>query len=219
MRTRPALLTLTFTILALLIGLPVPDATYSANPSKYAHIQDDDPNPLPKHASPEDKQLLHELLESRALQPLALPGPPPGTLWTPSEYESLEGVLIRWGSYNSLLTEFVVGITAASANLCTGSGTPYACCTGSGTGTCDIASTKVFVSVDNSSVEASAYSTLQGAGADMSQVEFIICPTDTVWIRDYGPRFIVEDESRAIIDHTYNRPRPYDDAFNDFLSR
>ena len=67
MHTRPALLTLTFTILALLIGLPVPDATYSADtaysgaPPEYAGIEDDEPNPLPRTASPEDKQLLDDL--------------------------------------------------------------------------------------------------------------------------------------------------------------
>jgi hypothetical protein len=94
----------------LLIGPPVPDATYSADttysgvPAQYAGIQDDDPNPLPRYASPEDKQLLHELLESRALQAQsaqaleALVGPPSGVLWTPAEYEEMAGVLVRWGS-------------------------------------------------------------------------------------------------------------------------
>ena len=42
MRIRPARLTSTLTILAVLVGLPIPDATYSADPTRYAHIQDDD---------------------------------------------------------------------------------------------------------------------------------------------------------------------------------
>ena len=45
MRARPAVLTLTFTILALLIGLPIPDATYSADATysgaKFAGVEDD----------------------------------------------------------------------------------------------------------------------------------------------------------------------------------
>jgi len=204
-------------VFGLLLATPSP--TYAVDPEKYAGIEDDDPNPLPAYASEEDKRLLDELLSQRLLQPLALPGPPSGTLWTPSEYEALEGVLIRWGSYNSLLTEFVVGITAASANLCTGSGTPYACCTGSGTGTCDDISTKVWVSADTSSAQSSAYSTLQGAGADMSKVEFIVYDSDSVWIRDYGPRYTYEDSARTIIDFTYARPsRPKDNAFNEALA-
>jgi agmatine/peptidylarginine deiminase len=39
-----------------------------------------------------------------------------------------------------------------------------------------------------------------------------------VWIRDYGPLFISEDRVRAVIDHTYNRPRPRDDQIPDFIA-
>ncbi len=52
----------------------------------------------------------------------------------------------------------------------------------------------------------------------MSQVEFIVVDTDSVWIRDYGPRFISEDGSRAIVDHTYNRPRPLDNQIPDYIA-
>jgi agmatine/peptidylarginine deiminase len=48
----------------------------------------------------------------------------------------------------------------------------------------------------------------------MARVHFVL-PTaiDTVWQRDYGPRYIYEGNCRAVIDHQYNRPRPNDDAF------
>jgi len=52
----------------------------------------------------------------------------------------------------------------------------------------------------------------------MDQVEFITYTCDSVWIRDYGPRFIFEDDFRAMVDHTYNRPRPLDNLFTDYLS-
>ena len=52
----------------------------------------------------------------------------------------------------------------------------------------------------------------------MSQVQFIIVDTDSVWIRDYGPRFISEDGARAVIDHTYNRPRYLDNQIPDFIA-
>ena len=52
----------------------------------------------------------------------------------------------------------------------------------------------------------------------MGQVEFITYTADSVWIRDYGPRFIFEDNARAMVDHTYNRSRPNDNAFTDYLS-
>src|SRR5690606_16902251 len=35
---------------------------------------------------------------------------------------------------------------------------------------------------------------------------------NSVWMRDYGPRFVEEDGVPAIVDHVYNRPRPLDDA-------
>jgi hypothetical protein len=61
----------------LLFGLLLvtPSPTYAVDPEKYAGIEDDDPNPLPAHASEEDKRLLDELLKQRLLEPLALPGP------------------------------------------------------------------------------------------------------------------------------------------------
>ncbi|MCK4607660.1 MAG: agmatine deiminase family protein, partial [candidate division Zixibacteria bacterium] len=40
----------------------------------------------------------------------------------------------------------------------------------------------------------------------------IIAPTNSIWTRDYGPWFIFQEDGRmAIVDHIYNRPRPYDD--------
>jgi agmatine/peptidylarginine deiminase len=47
---------------------------------------------------------------------------------------------------------------------------------------------------------------------NMANVAFIIAPTDSVWIRDYGPRFDLLDDVRVITDHIYNRPRTYDDG-------
>lgn len=64
--------------------------------------------------------------------------------------------------------------------------------------------------------QSSAASTLATAGADMSRVVFVsqACSSGCrVWMRDYGPRFIDNEGTRAAIDHVYNRPRPVDDAF------
>ena len=119
--------------------------------------------------------------------------PPSGTVRTPAEYEVNDGMFISWGSFNSLLTDMTVAVT---------------------TGT----EATVWIAVADASQQASAESTLNGAGADMDQVEFVTYSTDTVWMRDYGPRFIIEDGERAIVDHTYNRPRPSDDGFPDFIS-
>ena len=154
-----------------------------------AGIVDDDPNPLPRN-----------LTEAERALPIPLPeswpelAPPTGTVSTPAEYAVNDGLLIRWGSFNSVLTEMAVGVT-----------------TGDPDGI-------VHILVTGSSQQSGATSVLQGAGADMSQVDFITYSANTVWIRDYGPRFIREDDQRAIVDHVYNRPRPLDDAFPDYLA-
>jgi hypothetical protein len=36
-------------------------------------------------------------------------------------------------------------------------------------------------------------------------------PLNSVWARDYGPRYVYEGDVRVITDHQYNRPRPQDD--------
>jgi agmatine/peptidylarginine deiminase len=149
-------------------------------------IVDDDPNPLPRSMTPEERRLPLPLPSLRLDQPI-------GAVFTPSEYDFNEGLLIRWGSYNALLTEMAVGITT---------GDPEA---------------MVWILVTGSSQQSSCTSTLTGAGADMDQVAFITYSSNTVWIRDYGPRFIFEDGGRAMVDHTYNRPRPLDNAFTDYL--
>ncbi len=151
-------------------------------------IVDDDPDPLPRFAAPE------ELLLPPLELPKALLAPPAGVVDCPSEYSHNEGLLIRWGSFNDVLTAMTVPIT-----------------TGDPDGI-------VYILVWSPSLQTSATTTLTNAGADMSQVEFIVVDTDSVWIRDYGPRFISEDGHRAIVDHTYNRPRPLDNQVPDFIA-
>ena len=132
------------------------------------------------------------------MPPMELPkvmlAPPAGDVNCPPEYGPNEGLLIRWGDFNSVLTAMTVPIT-----------------TGDPDGI-------VYILVSGASQQASATSTLTGAGADLSQVEFVQVSTNSVWIRDYGPRFISEDGSRAIVDHTYNRTRPLDNQIPDFIA-
>jgi agmatine/peptidylarginine deiminase len=61
--------------------------------------------------------------------------------------------------------------------------------------------------------QTSAQNTIAAAGADMSRVKFMARTNDTIWIRDYGPRYIFEGDCRAITDHQYNRPRANDNSF------
>jgi agmatine deiminase len=54
----------------------------------------------------------------------------------------------------------------------------------------------------------------------MDSVVFVNEPSNTVWIRDYGPNNIYSNnvEDLYFVDWVYNRPRPDDDAVPAALS-
>ncbi len=176
--------------LLLMPCVALPAAPKAVDPAYLATIRDDDPHPLPRGFS------AWELANYRApAMPSAVLAPPSGPARAQAEYESNEGLLIRWGSFNALLTEMTVAITTGDR------------------------SARVYVVVTGTSQQASASATLAGAGADLSRVGFVTqaCNPSTacsVWMRDYGPRFIDDDGRLGIVDHVYNRPtRTVDDAF------
>ncbi len=147
-----------------------------------AAIVDDEPT-LPRGFTPAERALWQPPDLSNV--PLA---PPPREVWTPAEYDQNSGLLIRWGAQNPVLTEMVVAITTGDPDI------------------------EVFIVVSGGSQQSSASTTLSGAGADLSKVTFVQAASNSVWIRDYGPRFIDHAGLRAIVDHSYNRPRPLDNA-------
>jgi agmatine/peptidylarginine deiminase len=72
----------------------------------------------------------------------------------------------------------------------------------------------VWISVDTTSERTTVQNNLASSSANLARVKYVVRTTDTIWLRDYGPRYIYEGDVRAIVDHTYNRPRPNDNAFN-----
>lgn len=124
----------------------------------------------------------------RWLGSLAPTGAPGGHVRAISEYEPNAGILITWGGYNALHTAMVVPLTTASPP------------------------SDVWIVVDNAGEQSSATTVLDNGGADLAHVHFIVAQTDSVWMRDYGPRFVAHEGTRGIVDHIYNRPRPHDDA-------
>lgn len=124
-------------------------------------------------------------------------GAPVGLIRTPGEYEPAEGIIMTWegsSAWKSILAQMTREITT--------------------TGDAD-----AYIFVDTTSERTSASDQLTAIGADMSRVEFHVRATDTIWARDFGPRYIFLGSApdgtggvRAIVDHTYNRPRPNDNA-------
>jgi len=194
---------LAFCALAVFV---LPANTYAATmpPDLLEEIAANYPNGLPRYMTPEEQQWLDQQAAIEALEAPAealaeeeeirLLAAPSGTIWTPAEYEQIDGVLIAWEGYTSLLTEFAVEVSQSDTNA------------------------KVYVVVDTTTERTSVTSTLTSAGANMSNIEFLVRTTDSVWICDYGPRHFYEDGDRAIMDHEYNRPRANDNAFPGWLA-
>lgn len=115
-------------------------------------------------------------------------GPAPtGPVHCVAEYEPMQGIWFAWEGFSDIDANLITLVTTA------GDADAYVMC-------------------DTTAETATAASFISPYGANMSRVHFYVATTDTVWIRDYGPRYIYEGNCRAVIDHTYNRPRPNDDA-------
>lgn len=71
----------------------------------------------------------------------------------------------------------------------------------------------VKVLVNNNSAKNEAQNYFSSNQVNMSNIEFWIIYHDSYWVRDYGPWFIIDgQDSVAVVDFIYNRPRPNDDA-------
>ena len=118
--------------------------------------------------------------------------PPDSIIYAPAEFDTVAGILFAWEAYSTLLTDLIKEVAEDDT---------------------------AWVIVDNSTEQNSVYSTLTNANVNMDHVVFEVVPTNSVWIRDYGPWWIYEPgDRRGIIDLTYNRPRPQDDSFPELFA-
>ena len=107
--------------------------------------------------------------------------PPTGTPRFVAEFEPMQGVMIRYP------LGIPTSLVAQLSNNC------HVYC------------------IVSTSQQNQANNSFQNAGVNMSNVTFVNAPTDSYWVRDYGPWYIFEDREPAIVDNVYNRPRPNDD--------
>jgi agmatine deiminase len=65
---------------------------------------------------------------------------------------------------------------------------------------------KVRINVNDEETKAFAISELEKVGADLSQVEFYLNPTNDAWCRDHGPAFLLNEakDYKAVVDWGYN---------------
>lgn len=110
--------------------------------------------------------------------------PPSSPVRTIAEWEELQGLLIAWTSYQSMLREIV---RAAKQE------------------------TRVYILSANAT---SVINYLAAGGVDTANVTILNIPFNSVWSRDYGPwsAYTNDVDTLITIDWIYNRPRPLDDA-------
>lgn len=148
--------------------------------------------PLPRvreGGTPYDPQ---QSLVPRTIQrPAALTVPGTGSISSPAEYEPVHGVLFRYSttSFASVVRDCVVALTSDPAYD-------------------EIA----YVVVSSAAQQDAATNAFVAGGADMSKVRFFVRPTNSIWMRDYGPHFVWQDGALAVVDSHYYPTRP-DDNF------
>lgn len=107
--------------------------------------------------------------------------PPTGTVRQTSEFEQMEGVLVVYPL-----------------------GVPY-------TLIAEMSQDIIVYTIVQSYQQSQCETNYQNNGVNMANCEFINAPTNTHWVRDYGPWFVSVDNEIAIVNFPYNRPRPDDD--------
>ncbi len=110
--------------------------------------------------------------------------PPPYPVRTMAEWEELQGIMITWTSFHSILRQIV----DYAQEECT----VYIVCS------------------DSNSVKTY----LSSGGVPLFNLRFLQTSFNSIWIRDYGPwtTYSVPGDTLNIMDWKYNRPRPYDDV-------
>ena len=127
----------------------------------------------------------HKILNEFQFSSSKMSPPPDGAVRTAAEWEEVEYLVLRWtSSFQNIQRQIV----EAAVQEC-----------------------KVLIATQN---QASVQNYLNSNGVDLTNVEFINEPTNSIWIRDYAGNTVYTDDvgERGLVDWIYNRPRPDDDA-------
>ncbi len=110
--------------------------------------------------------------------------PPDGVVRSIAEFERNQGVLVRYPL--ALPVDLIEALTEH---------------------------VEVVVLVANNNLKNEAAFFFETSGVHMENIRFLVRPTDSVWTRDYGPFYMLNEQDEiSIVDFIYNRPRPLDDA-------
>jgi agmatine/peptidylarginine deiminase len=143
--------------------------------------------PVTRMATPTEKAwMLANPLAGMSLPRNVTVGPPAGTVVGSGEYDPTEAIIMSWEggtSLNNIQRVMIRNITT-------------------------IGNADVYMLFDTTAERDSVMPTFAtnslSVGTVVSRVKSLVIPTDTIWLRDYGPRYVYEDGVRVISDHIYN---------------
>jgi agmatine deiminase len=115
--------------------------------------------------------------------------PTSGYIESPPEYWPTEGVIFRYSTsaWAGVVSDCVAALTGDPAH-----------------------DEVAYVVLSSPGQQTIAQNQFSAAGADMSKVVFIIMSTNSIWLRDYGPHYIWQSNTRSIVDSHYYPERPAD---------
>ena len=107
-----------------------------------------------------------------------------------AEWEELQGVIVTWRTFYAILKDVI--------DYAQEEGIVYIICS------------------DSNSVK----NYLINSGVPLYNLKYLITPSNSIWVRDYGPWTAYTDyaDTLNIIDWIYNRPRPLDDVIPVFFA-
>ncbi len=156
---------------------------------------------LPRYLTDSERAILPTYQFPRDARSFEEP-PPFENIRNMAEWEEVQVLAITWRSYTRILKE----ITRAAKE-----------------------ETKVIIFCSNTSTVQSYLMGTQGASGswpslpplnNMDNIELIVAPTNSVWMRDYGANNVYGNrvDTLALVDWIYNRPRPADDVIPSVLA-
>ncbi len=146
---------------------------------------------LPRYATQEEI----EYYAQRPPAPATLSGftTPPGVpVRAMAEWEELEALAISWNATSNARRNILTEIVRAAREEC-----------------------RVIISCGTQTILDGAKTYLTDNDVDISSnVEFLLAPSNSIWIRDYGPNAVYANDvdSLYLVDWIYNRQRPFDDV-------
>ena len=145
---------------------------------------------FPKNFSLEEKNKMDTYLATLSINSDVIVDPPNFSVRAMAEWEEIQALTIAWEGFEPILLEIVRN----SVDQC-----------------------NVIIACDSPN-EVADY--LIDNDVEIDNVDFLNITTNSIWMRDYGQNTVYSNDvdSLFLVDWIYNRPRPDDDSYPEFLA-